>query len=274
MTGKTDGKPVNRARRAGPPDVEEPWLGSYWSLAVFIAAELAIGSIAVRLATPAPPPAVTASAASVPFPVQPVAGSRVPATPLEQVVQWAVAGDAGGRPFVVVDKPGAHVMAFDARGQLMQSVPALLGSAIGDDTVPGVGDKPLSQILPEERITPAGRFVAQMGENLTGEDVVWVDYDAAVSMHRIRKVKESERRFERLASDTVADNRISNGCINLPVAFYEQVLRPLVEAGPTVVYVLPEQRSLHEVFARHAGQASQPQAPQAEAPQAPRQPVL
>jgi hypothetical protein len=147
----------------------------------------------------------------------------------------------------------------------LQRVPALLGSALGDDSTPGIGDKPLSQIKPEERITPAGRFVAQMGETLTGEDVVWVDYEAAVSMHRVRVVKESERRFERLASDTIDDNRISNGCINLPVAFYEQVLKPMVEAGPTVVYVLPDRRTLHEVFARSV--SSRPA-------QAPRQPVL
>lgn len=262
MNGKTDGKSVNRA------GADEPWLGSYWSLAVFIAAELAIGSMVVRLSTPPAPPQALASAAvatptRVGFPA--ASASRVPATPLEQVVQWAVSGDAGGRPFVVVDKPGAHVLAFDARGQLLQRVPALLGSALGDDSTPGIGDKPLSQILPEERITPAGRFVAQMGETLTGEDVVWVDYDAAVSMHRVRVVKESERRFARLASETIDDNRISNGCINLPVAFYEQVLRPLVEAGPTVVYVLPDRRSLQEVFARQVSQ---------KAPQAPRQPVL
>lgn len=252
MTGKTDGKSVNRAGD------DSPWLGSYWSLAVFIAAELAIGSMVLRL-TAAQEPAQRVSAISQPFPTQ------SPASPLEDVVRWAAAGDAGGRPFIVVDKPGAHVLAFDAQGRLMQRVPALLGSALGDDTVPGIGDKPLSQIKPEERITPAGRFVAQMGENLTGEDVVWIDYDAAVSMHRIRVVKESERRHERLASETIADNRISNGCINLPVAFYEQVLRPLVEAGPTVVYVLPEQRSLQEVFARR---------PSAAPAAAPRQPVF
>jgi hypothetical protein len=260
MDGKTDGKPVNRARAVRADD--EPWLGSWWSLAVFVAAEVAIGSVVVRLSTPTSP----SPAQAVAFPVAAPAGSRTSATPLEQVVQWALAGDAGGRPFVVVDKVGAQVMAFDAKGQLVQRVPALLGSAIGDDNVPGIGDKPLSQIQPEERITPAGRFVARMGSTLTGEDVVWIDYDAAVSMHRIRVVKESERRFERLASETAADNRISNGCINLPVAFYEQVLRPLVEAGPTVVYVLPEQRALNEVFAQKA--------PVAKASPAPRQPVF
>lgn len=256
MNGKTDGNPVNRAAAA------EPWLGSYWSLAVFVAAELAAGSMVLRLSA-APPP--HAAEVGVEFPAQPPSAPRAPATPLEQVVQWAVAGDAGGRPFIVVDKPGAHVMAFDARGRLLQRVPALLGSARADDSTPGIGDKPLSQIKPEERVTPAGRFVAQMGETLTGEDVVWVDYEAAVSMHRVRVVKESEHRFERLASESIDDNRISNGCINLPVAFYEQVLKPLVESGPTVVYVLPDRRPLHEVFARSV--SSSPA-------RAPRQPVL
>lgn len=243
MSGKSDGKTVN-----GAGD-ESPWLGSWWSLAVFVAAELAIGSIAIRLSTP-PRQAQAASTAAAPFPVLPPAASHRPATPLAQVVQWAAGGDAGGRPFVVIDKPGALVMVFDAQGRLLHNVPALLGSALGDDSVPGIGDKPLAQIQPEERITPAGRFVARMGRTLTGEDVVWVDYEAAVSMHRVRVVKESERRLERLASQTTADNRISNGCINLPVDFYEQVLKPMVEAGPTVVYVLPEQRALHEVFSR------------------------
>jgi hypothetical protein len=261
MGGKTDGKSVNRAGPQGPAD--EPWLGSYWSLAVFVAAEIAIGSLALRFAAPAPAtqPNTGAQAASVPAAV----ARPAPGSPLEQVAQWAAMGDAGGRPYVIIDKASARVVVFDAQGRPLHSVPALLGSAFGDDSTPGIGDKPLSQIKPEERITPAGRFVAQLGENLNGEDIVWIDYDAAVSMHRVRKVKESERRFERLASETSDDNRISNGCINLPVAFYEQVLKPLVEAGPTVVYVLPEQRALQEVFA--LGASGKPA-------QARRQPVL
>lgn len=260
MAGKTDGKPVNRAGQTATAD--EPWLGSYWSLAVFVAAEIAIGSLAVRFASPAPHANAGAAQAGL---VHSGVPRPAPGTPLERVAQWAAMGDAGGRPYVIIDKAAARVMVFDAQGRPVHSVPALLGSALGDDSTPGIGDKPLSQIKPEERITPAGRFVAQLGENLNGEDIVWIDYDSAVSMHRVRKVKESERRFERLASETSEDNRISNGCINLPVAFYEQVLKPLVEAGPTMVYVLPEQRPLHEVFA--LGASGKPTA-------ARRQPVL
>jgi hypothetical protein len=75
--------------------------------------------------------------------------------------------------------------------------------------------------------------------------VVWVDYDAAVSMHRIIKVPE---RLKSLASPEVEDNRMSFGCINLPDAFYEKALRPAVDSG-TVIYVLPETRPLQQTFA-------------------------
>lgn len=84
--------------------------------------------------------------------------------------------------------------------------------------------------------------------NANGEDVVWVDYDAAVSMHRVRANVKAERRLERLASSTAADNRISFGCINLPVSFYEKVLNPLVRGSGAVVYVLPETQPAAALF--------------------------
>ena len=108
-----------------------------------------------------------------------------------------------------------------------------------------MGDKPLAQVLPQEKTTPAGRFIAEVGASTRGEDVVWVDYDVAVSMHRVLKVPE---RLKSLASPTKADNRMSYGCINLPPQFYEKVLRPTVDNG-AVIYVLPETRPLGDVFA-------------------------
>jgi len=168
---------------------------------------------------------------------------------VRQIAHWAfVSRDNEGRAVVVVDKKAASVYIFSPEGQLIATTPALMGSAIGDHTVPGIGDKPIPEVLPEERTTPAGRFVAQTGVNLTGEDVVWVDYDAAVSMHRVRPWVDAEQRLKRLASESVDDNRISYGCINVPVAFYETVLRPTVVARGAVFYVLPEVRPLNEVF--------------------------
>lgn len=58
--------------------------------------------------------------------------------------------------------------------------------------------------------------------NLHGEDTVWIDYDAAVSLHRVRTVNAAERRLQHLASSSTQDWRIGYGCINVPVAFYNQ----------------------------------------------------
>ncbi len=195
----------------------------------------------VAPAAPAPAPA------PAPPPAPDFAGVPVSAE-VRALALWALAsGDAAGRFVVLVDKRQAHAFVLDPRGHLRGHAPVLLGLARGDDTVPGIGDRPLAQVRPQERTTPAGRFLPETGRNTHGEDVVWVDYAAAVSMHRVRAQVKAERRLQRLASPTPADNRISYGCINLPPAFYERVLLPAVRAA-AVVYVLPEVRPLADVF--------------------------
>lgn len=172
------------------------------------------------------------------------------ATPAaRRLAQWVVASaDHGTRPFVILDKQDARVFVFAASGRLLGATPVLLGYAQGDDTVPGIGNRPIEAVRPEERTTPAGRFVSVPGRNTLDEDVLWVDYGAAVSMHRIRLTDPTERRAERLASPATADNRISYGCINMPVPFFEQTLWPNLRGGGGVVYVLPEHKSLEQVF--------------------------
>jgi len=193
----------------------------------------------------------TTTATLVPLPPPTPSFGGVEATSsARELVQWiALTRDNEGKPFVLVDKPAATLLVFNADASLLDSTPVLLGSAPGDDSVPGIGDRPVEQVKPHERTTPAGRFVGHLGHNLTGEDVVWVDYDAAVSMHRVRPtLQPKERRAERLASATIEDNRISYGCINVPAAFYEAHLQPIFSAMEAVVYVLPEHKSLGEVF--------------------------
>jgi hypothetical protein len=159
--------------------------------------------------------------------------------------------DNAGAPFIVIDKRAARLWTFDASGQRTGSAPVLLGAARGDHTVPGIGDRPIAQVLPHERTTPAGRFVGERGRNMRGEDVLWVDYEAAVSMHRVLTTNPRERRVERLATPTPADNRISYGCINVPARFFDRTLLPLVRSvRPPVVYLLPETRPVATLFAR------------------------
>ena len=177
-------------------------------------------------------------------------GLMVPSPDVRHLANWTMdSRDHQDKSFIIVDKKGASVYVFDPAGRLQAAAPVLLGSAIGDDTVPGIGDKPIAQVLPEERTTPAGRFVAEIGMNTRGEDVVWVDYDSAVSMHRVLTSNPWEQRLERLNSPTVEDNRISYGCINVPRDFFETVLSPVVRKGSgAIIYVLPETRSLQAVF--------------------------
>ncbi len=168
---------------------------------------------------------------------------------LRRLASWVVeSADNGRRPFAIVDKKEARVLVFEPGGRLLGSSAVLLGYAPGDDNVLGIGNRPIADVRPEERTTPAGRFLVEPGRNALGEQVIWMDYDAAVSMHRVRLSNPAEQRQARLASPRVADRRISYGCINLPVAFFDGVLWPNLGAQRGVVYVLPEVKPLGQVF--------------------------
>lgn len=165
------------------------------------------------------------------------------------IADWVVdSGDNRNAPFVLIDKVAAQAYAFDRGGKLTGAAPVLLGLAKGDDNAPGIGDKPLSAIRVNERVTAAGRYVAELGYNLRGEDVLWVDYDAGLSLHRVLTANPKERRVQRLATPTALDNRVSYGCINVPVKFFEQVIRPAYRNTRGMVYVLPETRPAKVVF--------------------------
>ena len=169
---------------------------------------------------------------------------------VHHLVNWVVrTRDNQSLPFLVVDKARALVLVFYADGRLRGATPALLGLAIGDDSVPGIGERKLASILPQERTTPAGRFVANLDRNLGGKEILWVDYESAISLHPVVTSNTKERRAERLASQSPQDNRISYGCINVPAEFFKQVVSAAFKQSNGIVYVLPETRSLHKVFA-------------------------
>lgn len=157
-------------------------------------------------------------------------------------------GNTAGKVFAVIDKTLATVSLFDPSGRLVATSPVLMGQAIGDQSVAGIGERPMSAIAPHERTTPAGRFDAEPGLNLSGETIVWIDYEAAVSMHRLRPAKLHEKRPERMASASPRDNRITFGCVNVPVAFYNQWVLPTLGKAGGVVYVLPEKQSAKAIF--------------------------
>lgn len=165
----------------------------------------------------------------------------------QQIVRWVQATqDAHQRAFFVLDKPMARLHVFDEHGSWRGTAPVLIGYALGDRTAAGIGKKKLSQIAPKDRTTPAGRFITEPGVNLHGHDIVWVDYDAAISLHRVRSVSADERRLERLSSGNAHDHRITYGCINVSAAFYNRAVAPYFGQYAGVAYVLPDT----EPFAR------------------------
>lgn len=176
-------------------------------------------------------------------------GAVTPSQDLRWVADWiADTRDNGSSAFILVDKRSAQMHVFDADARLLASSAVLVGAALGDESVPGIGSRAMSSILASERTTPAGRFVGERGINATGEDVVWVDYDAAVSMHRVRLNNPLEHRAERLASPSADDNRISYGCINVPAAFYDRYVQTVFAHQHANVYVLPDVKSVQQVF--------------------------
>ena len=162
-------------------------------------------------------------------------------------VQIVASDDTHGRPFLIVDKVAAQVVAFDADGTVRGSTPALLGAARGDVPPVDIGSRALAQIGPADRITQAGRFDARVGRDLH-EDVLWIDYATGLSLHRVVTTSRIEHRLTRLATPTPDDNRVSFGCINVPRIFYETVVAPLFRPVDGVVYILPEQQTPDETF--------------------------
>ncbi len=205
-------------------------------------AHRAVGAV-TQAALPASPPPQPAIERQLDFGVV-----RAPLD-VTRVAAWAVReADNGSSAFAIVDKRRAQVYVFAPGGGLLGTSPVLLGYASGDNTVAGIGSKSIEEIKPQERTTPAGRFVSTPGRNADGKEVVWVDYDAAVSMHRVINSNPAERRLERLATPTAADNRISWGCINVPVEFFERTVLPNLGQSRAVVYVLPEKKPLVAFF--------------------------
>lgn len=253
-TGRTTGSPasrlVRRLKAVAPAGSRVAALkGCHIGV---IAAALVLGQPAVAQVLPAPNSTIGDSSGngnpSVNF------GAVSVAADTRRMANWVVGShDNRGLPFVVIDKVNAAVFVFDGHGRLQGASRALIGLARGDDSVAGIGDRPLSSIRPEDRTTPAGRFVAALGHDIGNKDILWVDYDDAIALHRVVTSNPKERRTQRLASDQPAERRISYGCINVPAKFYDAIVIPAFTATDGVAYILPETRTIHEVFPAFPG---------------------
>jgi hypothetical protein len=189
------------------------------------------------------------SRAVAPAPPAPEKPPVLPSAEARRVAEWiAAAGDNHGLPYVIIDKKAATLFLFGGSGKRVGDAPVLLGVAIGDDATPGVGAKSLAEVGPAERTTPAGRFLAKFGIAAGRQRVLWVDYATSVALHTIPPGNPKEKRRKRMLSPTPDDNRITFGCINVPIAFYGKHLSPLFRKKGGYVYILPDAKPLETVF--------------------------
>lgn len=176
-------------------------------------------------------------------------GASYASADVQYVAQWALdSADNRRQPYAVVDKRDARIYVFSAEGQLVGSSSVLLGLTPGDAVVGDPSRLQPSELRQSQRTTPAGRFASEPGHNLSGEDIVWLDYANKLAIHRVRPGETEMQRLQRLASASADDKRVSAGCVVVPVAFYETVIRNTLGRGRGVVYVMPETRPVREVF--------------------------
>jgi hypothetical protein len=176
----------------------------------------------------------------------------------KNLADWVVdSGDNQGLPFIIVDKREAMVFMFLPDGGFYKASPALIGTTIGDDISPGVGQKKLSEVGIEERTTPAGRFESQLGTSPNKSELLWIDYESGVSMHPVVTSNASEHRLERLSGTKISARRITYGCVNVSSHFYTEAVHPTFKNTSGIVYILPEVHSIKMVFGAEAGRFSQ-----------------
>jgi hypothetical protein len=154
-------------------------------------------------------------------------------------------GDNKSKPFVILDKKNARIYVYDYKGSLLGDAPVLLGLAVGDELPSEIARLPLSQINPTNRITAAGRYLAETGIDKHGKEVLWVDFQNNLAIHPVIDVP-NQHRPERLQSETIEDNRISWGCINVPKLFYKNIIGKNFATNKGIVYILPEVKSLKD----------------------------
>jgi hypothetical protein len=154
---------------------------------------------------------------------------------VERVAAWAIASqDHGGVPFLVVDKARAKLYAFGSDGRLTASAPILLGASRADGPAAAGA-------------TPAGRFVAAPWLSVRGDGIVWINADAAVTLHGIPSGNSPGRAPRRLASADLDDKRISDGSLHVAGDFYRDHLSAL-RGQVSIAYVLPEVLPARDVF--------------------------
>ena len=86
-------------------------------------------------------PPISAAAPAADF------GAARPSADARRVADWiAATDDSKGTTLVIIDKRSALLYVFDAPARLVATSPVLLGAALGDENVPGIGERPIALV--------------------------------------------------------------------------------------------------------------------------------
>lgn len=165
--------------------------------------------------------------------VQQVQGLSRPASAVNSWVQQSK--DNAGRPYIIADKQSGEIHIVGADGQVKATAPALYGRKMGDGM--SIGETPAGIFTIHQEAAPAS-YGGDLQQFATAPD------GDVYAIHRVLTNNKQDRPG-RLASPTAEDNRISLGCINIPADLYNKYLSGKFDGK---LYVLPDQRSLGDVF--------------------------
>lgn len=130
------------------------------------------------------------------------------------------------QPIIIGDKTSGKLFVYTPQTQKLISSPALYGQKLAD--VDPNANYDTGQHV--DKVTPAGTFMGRKYISARLNEPVFAFILGKASMIAIHPVYlglPQQRRVERLASLDPAEHRITNGCVNVPTAFYLNVLDKL-----------------------------------------------
>lgn len=144
---------------------------------------------------------------------------------------------------IIADKSNGKIFVYNPTNQLVISSPALFGKEISDEY--SISD--YNKGGHPKNVTPAGEFRSRkyISHKLNEPVTAFIEGTKTfVAIHPIWLGNPEQQREERMNSLSVEDNRITNGCINVPEDFYFAVLDKL--RNGTKVIVLSEGDKLND----------------------------
>lgn len=136
------------------------------------------------------------------------------------------------KQLIVADKHNGKIIIVN---DTVFEAPALYGKTLADST----GD---INLFP---ITPAGEFYVRKAysTHLKSNITAFLESESSVlAIHPVWLGNPKQQRLHRLQTNTANDNRITNGCINVPEQFYNDRIKTLNDR--TRLVILPEHETL------------------------------